>query len=94
MNNSLGDVIAQLLWPGSEAGEMPGDLSSDLGSVICFVLINIPLHFPGCLQSPPTVSEENKKQLLDHRSRKSKGVGFRYSWIQRLRRSPEKKPTQ
>ena len=39
---------------------MSGDLSSDLGSVICFVFINIPLPFPGCLQSPPTVSEEKK----------------------------------
>lgn len=81
MNNSLRDVIVQLPWPGYEAGEMPGDLSSDLGSVICFVLKNIPLLFPGCLQSPPTVSEEEKKkkQLLDHRSRNSMGVGFRYS---------------
>lgn len=61
MNNSLRDVIVQLPWPGYEAGEMPGDLSSDLGSVIRFVLKNIPLLFPGCLQSPPTVSEEKKK---------------------------------
>lgn len=75
MNNSLGDVIAQLLWPGSEAGEMSGDLSSDLGSVICFVFINIPLPFPGCLQSPPTVSEE-KKTIVGSQEQEVQGCWF------------------
>ena len=46
-------MVAQLLWPGYEVGEMSGDLSSGLDFVICFVLINRPLHFPGCLHPPP-----------------------------------------
>ena len=51
--SSLRHVVAQLLWPGYEVGEMSGDLSSGLDFVICFVLINRPLHFPGCLHPPP-----------------------------------------
>lgn len=76
MNNSLRDVIVQLPWPGYEAGEMPGDLSSDLGSVIRFVLKNIPLLFPGCLQSPPTVSEGKKKTIVGSQEQEFHGCWF------------------
>lgn len=54
---------------------MSGDLSSDLGSVICFVFINIPLPFPGCLQSPPTVSEE-KKTIVGSQEQEVQGCWF------------------
>ena len=54
---------------------MSGDLSSDLGSVICFVFINIPLPFPGCLQSPPTVSEE-KKTIVESQEQEVQGCCF------------------